>query len=249
MTWRDYYHLCIILTVEMLLVDTLAGFTDACIPEKVCTRRARAYFLIYYRRNGNLHGKESLNSTKSLSTFFLATFFFFPAPCTKKKYSGPGDRWYLSACYGFHTHQPLHMLPPHPPPPPPPPSLVSSHLIPSLMRCFAHELRLPTCSVLARTSRGQATSGCYGGGYEAPQDPEGLGQDGDCNQQNRCWWRNGLLWDFFFFFSPEKNLPIRAIYEAGRNNDHDDGDWMVYELLAGKNMFGHLAPKILHLPE
>lgn len=27
----------------------------------------------------------------------------------------------------------------------------------------------------------------------------------------------------FFFFSQEKNLPIRAIYEAGHNNDHDGG--------------------------
>lgn len=42
---------------------------------------------------------------------------------------------------------------------------------------------------------------------------------------------------------------IMMVGDVVVDDDDDEGDWMVYELLAGKNIFGHLAPKILHLPK
>lgn len=242
MTWRDYYHLCIIPTVEMLPVDTLAGFTDA-----------RARFLISYRRNRRLHRIESLNSTKSLSTFFWHPSFFFPAPCTKK-YSGPGDLRYLSTCYGFHTHQPLHV------PPPSPTStslacLISSHSFARALLCPRAEVAHLLC--LGTDFKGPGHIWLLRSGLWSPQDPEGLGQDGDCNQQNCCWWRIGLLWDFSIFFSRKESSNQSYLWSRTQRCSWWWGMLMMMIMgigwymncWQGKKIFGHLAPKLLHLPE
>lgn len=121
------------------------------------------------------------------------------------------------------------------------------------MRCFAHELRLPTCSVLARTSRGQATSGCYGGSYEAPRTLKAWGKMGTVT--NRTAVGGGMDCCGIFFFFLQKIIFQSELFMKQDTTmvmmvgDVDDGDWMVYEMLAVKNIFGHLAPKILHLPE
>lgn len=50
---------------------------------------------------------------------------------------------------------------------------------------YAHWLKLPTCSLLAQTSRTKPHLVIIGG--QSPQDSKGLGQAGDCNEQSRGW--------------------------------------------------------------
>lgn len=68
---------------------------------------------------------------------------------------------------------------------------------------YAHWLRLPTCSLLAQTSRAKPHLVIIGG--QSPQDSKGLGQAGDCNEQSRGWRpdrHQGTYW--------AKNLSVKS---------------------------------------
>lgn len=146
--------------------------------------------------------------------------------CTKNLLPGsPRDLRYLSGCYG---HAPA-----------------SPHAAPTSLTCLISFLR--SCAALP-TSWGCPPALSWQGlqgarphlvvteGVWSLQDSKGLEQAGDCNKQNRCWWLNGPV-GFFFFFFQKRICQSELFTKRDTMIIMIGGSWMVYELLAGKKYF------------